>query len=305
MLEQYDLFTTNAGAAGYRLSYMEIFNWGTFNKDDKWGSEVIATAVTSVTATSDVSFTGDCSELFKGFGNCTSMDLNNVNTSSVTSMSNMFENCSSLTSLDLSNWNTDDVNILNNMFKSCTSLRNVDVSNFNTSMVYTMYSMFQDCSSLVRLDLSGWDTRNGTDMASMFSGCSKLRTICVGGGWTTRFVFDSNSMFYGCTSLVGGMGTTYDPNHTDKEYAHLDGGPDNPGYFSDANAVVVVPGDVDGDGEVTTVDITAIYNYLLNGDETFITTSDVDGDGFITTTDITVIYNILLGSKGGVSSEDN
>ncbi len=32
MLEQYDLFTTNAGAAGYRLSYMEIFNWGTFNK---------------------------------------------------------------------------------------------------------------------------------------------------------------------------------------------------------------------------------------------------------------------------------
>lgn len=31
MLEQYDLFTTNAGTAGYRLSYMEIFNWGTFN----------------------------------------------------------------------------------------------------------------------------------------------------------------------------------------------------------------------------------------------------------------------------------
>ena len=271
-------------------------NWGTFNKDDKWGSEVIATAVTSVTATSDVSFTGDCSELFKGFSNCTSMDLNNVNTSSVTNMSNMFENCSSLTSLDLSNWNTDDVNILNNMFKSCTSLRNVDVSNFNTSMVYTMYSMFQDCSSLVRLDLSGWDTRNGTDMARMFCGCSKLRTICVGGGWTTQFVFDSNSMFYGCTSLVGGMGTTYDPNHTDKEYAHLDGGPDNPGYFSDANAVVVVPGDVNGDGEVTTVDITAIYNYLLNGDETFITTSDVDGDGFITTGDITFIYNILLGN---------
>lgn len=31
MLEQYDLFTTNAGTAGYRLSYMEIYNWGTFN----------------------------------------------------------------------------------------------------------------------------------------------------------------------------------------------------------------------------------------------------------------------------------
>ena len=31
MLEQYDLFTTNAGTAGYRLSCMEIYNWGTFN----------------------------------------------------------------------------------------------------------------------------------------------------------------------------------------------------------------------------------------------------------------------------------
>ena len=56
-------------------------------------------------------------------------------------------------------------------------------------------------------------------------------------------------------------------------------------------------GDVNGDGEVTTIDITAIYNYLLNGDETFIATSDVDGDGFITTVDITAIYNILLGNK--------
>ena len=58
-----------------------------------------------------------------------------------------------------------------------------------------------------------------------------------------------------------------------------------------------VYGDVDGDGYVTTVDITCIYNYLLNGDETYIATSDIDGDGFITTTDITIIYNIMLGGE--------
>ncbi len=58
-----------------------------------------------------------------------------------------------------------------------------------------------------------------------------------------------------------------------------------------------VPGDVNGDGSVTTADVTCIYNYLLNADETFIDTCDVDGDGFITTVDITVIYNILLGNK--------
>jgi len=54
-------------------------------------------------------------------------------------------------------------------------------------------------------------------------------------------------------------------------------------------------GDVNCDGEVTATDITCLYNYLLNGDETYLATSDVDGDGDITTVDITVIYSILLG----------
>lgn len=31
MQAQYDLYTTNSGTAGYRLNYLEIFNWGTFN----------------------------------------------------------------------------------------------------------------------------------------------------------------------------------------------------------------------------------------------------------------------------------
>ena len=58
-----------------------------------------------------------------------------------------------------------------------------------------------------------------------------------------------------------------------------------------------VPGDVNGDGDVTTVDVTAIYNVLLGTDYEFEATADVDGDGFITVGDITFIYNIMLGSK--------
>ena len=57
-----------------------------------------------------------------------------------------------------------------------------------------------------------------------------------------------------------------------------------------------VTGDVDGDGAVTSNDVTAIYNYLLNNDQTFVATADVDGDGYITSSDITFIYNILLGT---------
>lgn len=53
-------------------------------------------------------------------------------------------------------------------------------------------------------------------------------------------------------------------------------------------------GDVNLDGAVSSADITAIYNYLLSGDETFLASSDVNGDGDITSADISQIYNILL-----------
>ncbi|MBP5689117.1 MAG: hypothetical protein J6X22_10835 [Muribaculaceae bacterium] len=58
-----------------------------------------------------------------------------------------------------------------------------------------------------------------------------------------------------------------------------------------------VSGDVDGDGVVTANDVTVIYNFLLNGDETYYSTSDVDNDGTVTAADVMFIYNILLGSK--------
>lgn len=57
-----------------------------------------------------------------------------------------------------------------------------------------------------------------------------------------------------------------------------------------------VPGDVSGDGTVGSVDITILYNYLLNGDSSDIVNGDQDGDSKITAGDITVIYNILLGN---------
>ncbi len=58
----------------------------------------------------------------------------------------------------------------------------------------------------------------------------------------------------------------------------------------------VVPGDVDGDGVVTAGDITALYNFLLNSDDTALVNGDQDGDNTITAGDITLIYNILLGN---------
>ncbi|MBR5029765.1 MAG: hypothetical protein IKX63_01495 [Muribaculaceae bacterium] len=56
-----------------------------------------------------------------------------------------------------------------------------------------------------------------------------------------------------------------------------------------------VPGDVNGDGEVTSADVTALYNFLLSGDTSDIVNGDQSGDGEITSADVTEVYNILLG----------
>lgn len=54
--------------------------------------------------------------------------------------------------------------------------------------------------------------------------------------------------------------------------------------------------DVNGDGSITAADVTALYDLLLNGNNTYIDYSDVNGDGNITSADITTLYNIMLGN---------
>lgn len=57
-----------------------------------------------------------------------------------------------------------------------------------------------------------------------------------------------------------------------------------------------VLGDVNGDGMVTAADITELYNFLLNNDDSHIVNGDMNGDGNITAADITAVYDVLLGS---------
>ena len=163
--------------------------------------------------------------------------LSYLNTSEVINMGWMFGGCEMLTSLDVSQFNTSEVTDMSYMFEGCTGLTSLDVSSFNTSKVTDMSAMFLNCK-LTSLDVSHFNTAKVTNMSYMFNGCTNLRTIYVGRGWSTTTVTGSTEMFRNCTSLVGGQGTTYDANHIDKTYAHIDGGPSNPGYFTDKNAPV-------------------------------------------------------------------
>ena len=162
-----------------------------------------------------------------------------LNTSEVTNMSWMFYNCNKLTSLDVSHFNTSKVTDMTAMFYDCSKLTSLDASQFNTSKVTKMSEMFLNCSKLTSLDVSQFNTSNVIDMRYMFAGCNFLKTIYVANDWSTAAVEESYDMFTNCYSLVGGQGTTYSSsNPRDKTYAHIDGGPSNPGYFTDNNPPV-------------------------------------------------------------------
>ena len=168
------------------------------------------------------------------------------------------------------------------------------LSYLNTSEVTNMQAMFNLCSSLTSLDLSSFNTANVTIMSMMFNGCSSLQTIYVGDGWSTAAVTSSSNMFHNCTSLKGGKGTTYDANHEDKTYAHIDGGTSNPSYFSEKQAFL--RGDVNGDGKVTIADVTALVNIILGKTTNYnAAVADINGDTKITIADVTALVNLILG----------
>ena len=159
--------------------------------------------------------------------------LEYLNTSEVTDMSFMFSECNTVTSLDLSGFNTSSVTDMRSMFQWCNALTSLDLSGFNTSHVTDMSWMFNHCIQLTSLDLGDFNTSRVTDMSGMFATCYALETIYVGDEWSMAAVINSDDMFYNSRNLVGGQGTTYDSNHINGDYAHVDGGTSHPGYFTE------------------------------------------------------------------------
>ena len=175
----------------------------------------------------------DMSYMFSNCESLTSLDLSTFNTSKVTSMAVMFWGCTNLTSLDVSSFNTSNVTSMQSMFGHSNNLTILDLSSFDTHNVTVMYEMFSDCWQLKTLDLRGFNTSKVTSMRAMFYGCTDLETIYTRNDWNTAAVGNSVDMFFNCVRLVGGQGTTYNNSHTDKTYARIDGGPSNPGYFTE------------------------------------------------------------------------
>ena len=223
------------------LTSLDVSNFNTANVTDMGAMFNVCHSLKNLVVSNfNTEKVTNMASMFHSCSGLTSLDVSGFKTDNVTDMQAMFYDCSGLESLDVSNFNTSNVTNMSYMFASCLRFKNLDVSGFKTDNVTNMGYMFYDCSDLKSMDLSNFKTDNVTDMSSMFSYCSNLQTIYVEEGWSTAKVEVGNDMFYNCTSLVGGAGTKYDANHTNHTYAHIDGGPTNPGYFTDKNVPIEV-----------------------------------------------------------------
>ena len=186
----------------------------------------------------------DMGYLFNNCNSLTNLDISKFNTQNVTDMEAMFRNCINLNVLDVENFNTGNVTVMNNMFHNCEKLTELNLNNFDTSKVTTMKAMFDNCNHLEKLYLLNFDTSKVENMWYMFNNCNNLINIFVGNKFVITALTNehisgyasnhttSTFLFNNCTNLVGGAGTTYNSSHVDSDYAHIDGGPSNPGYFT-------------------------------------------------------------------------
>ena len=102
--------------------------------------------------------------------------------STVESLAHFFDseydkNVENIISIDLSNVNTSTLNDINSLFKGCKSLETITFTNFNTSLVTNMSETFSGCVGLKEIDLSFLDTSSLIDIHDMFYGCSNLEVI--------------------------------------------------------------------------------------------------------------------------------
>ena len=162
----------------------------------------------------------------------TDLKIDDFDTSNVTMMNNMFDNERAMVSLDLRHFNTSNVTTMMKMFYNMYALQSLDISSFDTRNVTTMEKMFIGTNTIQTLDLSSFDTSKVKTFSNMFDDMTALQTIYVSNSFVTTAATSTPQMFLNDTNLEGGAGTVFDSNQIKLNYAHIDGGPSNPGYFT-------------------------------------------------------------------------
>lgn len=187
--------------------------------------------------------------MFNCLGDLEDVDVSRIDTSNAKDLQSTFFCCQALKQIKgLDTWDTSNTTNMSNMFYQCWNLETLDLTSFNTSKVTDMSNMF---------DVNIGTPKTMPNDASNNTYVQSLRTIYASDLFVTDNVTNDNHMFEEDGLLVGEQGTSYrgelsalnDDTYTTtsfgKSYAHIDGGKENPGFFTrkghDYKPVTVTP----------------------------------------------------------------
>ena len=251
-----------------------------------------------------------CNQWFSQFFNLTKIvDIHNLITDDVKDMVYMFESCQALKEIDLSHFNTSNVEAMYNMFEGCSVLESLDLSSFNLSRVEDMSGMFLNCSALTNitfgkdsktsylenigglfsgcklltiLDLRSFSTSKPLFTNDAFASCENLTTIIVPDDWdNSNFIeqIEERGVMYdilpfdGSEKIVGGNGTQWITNASEKDYLRIDGKDGKPGLLTTLPYTIKY---VEEDGKEATYEGLPTEYYLY--DENIATLKDYSKD---------------------------
>lgn len=249
---------------------------------------------------------------------CSSLTTLDCHGSALTGIGNL-NHCTALTKLICNNnqLTSLDVSSLSNLTElKChyNKLASLNVS--NKTKLTTLYA---NSNQLTSINVQGCSVLNDLNVEcnklTSFSvqGCNALRTIncCINKISASGANTLINSL---CTIPSGSQGalryiypgyssSSYVENNVNLTDAQVRSARNKrwvPYKYNGSSWVVIpaaVPGDVNGDGNVTSADITALYDVLLNNNYSHVVNGDQTGDGQITAADVTKVYTIMLGGQ--------
>ena len=172
------------------------------------------------------------------------IDLSKIDLSGATTVNSMFKNCARLSNVNFTNMtienieeraNFENIRDFRSMFENCNELGIRISSEESTNEEFTNGESTGQYSNKY-IDLVHVLTGNALYMENMFRNCANLKTIYANTGnvsfSTKGLLDDGKNMFEGCMAIVGGCGTTYDPDNVNKKYAIVDT-PTEKGYFTE------------------------------------------------------------------------
>ena len=127
-------------------------------------------------------------------------NLNCINTSKITDMSNLFKYIDLYNvNFDVSKWDVSNVENTSFMFTGFVKF-DCDLSNWDVSKVKNMNYMFYNCENF-DCDLSKWDVSNVLNMICMFGNCKNFKGIGLD-NWNVSKVKHMQNMLNGCKSII-------------------------------------------------------------------------------------------------------